>query len=666
MDRSKSNADTHLLHETSVDHVRLPRIDDQIIEGYSPHIPDAYPDGTIPNSSIANGLVVHAPVISTDGWHTITGNVFDLIIDGDVVPGTSVEYTRKEDKYVVLRLPQAVGASLSEGFHDFAYRDTPEFGLPVQSEATQVLIDRTPAGARRLPRIEFPLSVQREGMSLATLLSLPDQVLRGTIPGYAGFDVLDKLHICMKTQGGREITLMTATVSPDDDKVTLLEFDRAMLGLAEENGTMSFYYYVEDKAQNISAASIATPISLFLNGAPESLDAPVIHAASDDIVTEQDIKPVLKVGVPALTPAAQKDDVIILFGGSTALRAIRLTGATVSPGYAAEIELAYDDVWDIVAEGQATPFDATLSYVHMRDGVPSRSTPTHRTFELTVPGGRDPHPATEPNEGLPTPVLRGKSGTENHITFDDAKSTATVTLSSPVWRGARALGLEPDDVVTAVLADAPIGKPFRVVDADVPVSIEVLADELQAHAGTFDLWASVSRNLSKDPHTSISRSPAQAVRIDIEGRLPGGGSLQGAVFVDAAKLREVKNQYAVYEVHLKKGFTPVRIYGYANMAVGDEIEFHYTGFDSKDAGNEVPAASGVIKYSVTAADLVPKEDDLAKPPRKVAFIDLTIDSKIVFTLAYGRFESFHTVKNSIGQVKADAEKVIVSARVVSP
>ncbi|HEY4092542.1 MAG TPA: hypothetical protein VGN46_13595 [Luteibacter sp.] len=656
-----------LYEDQSEPEIAASRLDDLIIDGYHPTIPAAHPDGTVPNDAIAEGLLVHAPIISVDGHHSWVGNEFDLVIDGKIVPGTTAIYKETDLDFVVLRMPRSFGEALAEGFHDVAYRDKPvPTGLSVQSESTQILIDRTPAGSRRLPRIEFPLVIQREGISLATLLSMPDETLRGTIPGYAGFEVTDTLHVCMRPKGGTEIPLVSVPATPEGDDVVALSFTESMLASARSNGVVDFYYYVEDKATNRSKASTSTPISLFIVGAPRLAIPPTISASRHGLVTDAEIKPVLRVGIPAINPRARKGDVIVLDVGGNAFRAVRLTESQADSDPMANIDIPYDDVWDTIADGLV--FSETFSYTHYHNGVPTRSASKAYAFDLSVPGGRDPLPKTPENEALLLPVLHSASGKEeNYVGFDDAEHDARVAIGVSPFRSTREPPFHVGDTVTVFLKESAVGAPHVVTDPSVPIAIVVPSDDLKANAGSVYLSYSVERVLSHAPSTSLATSLPQLVRIESADGLPGAGlPLQGAVFVDARRLEDATGTYAVHERDLVKKFTPIRVYGYANMAEGDVLTIEYEGYNAWDGGSRVPEASGSITHEIVAVDLLPKDDDLDGSTGEAIFVDVRMDSSVVYTLAFGRFQSSYTIKNHVGSAKATSRTVLVSARVPKP
>lgn len=640
--------------------------EENVIKGFVPFIPDAYPDGVLPNDALERGLAVHAPVIASPGHNSVVGNEFNLVVDGESVPGTTVVYSSTDTDHVVLQLPIEFAKGLSEGFHDIAYRDAPKpWGPAVRSESKQVLIDRTPVGARRLPRIEFPDDVQREGLSLASLLAMPDARLTGVVPGYTGFDRDDKLHIYLRPLDGKEVHVHTVNASLRAGDATSIELDRAMLERAGVNGSIDVYYYVEDKANNRSRASTSTPLNLYIIGAPESVRAPRVITAAAGFVTEKDIKPDLAFEIPSIEPRASAGDIVALYAGNTALAVTRLKPGEVAADPMTTIRISYNDIWDTFVKDEDLSFKENFWFAHFHESVPSRSRIASSVFDLSVPGGRDPDPSTGHNESLPTPVLRGASGSrDNYISLEDAEHDAEVVIDSSLMRGKRLLDVANGDVVMAFLDEALVGEPVEIKDGRLPIRLVVPSADLKANAGRPGLSYTVTRALSLEPNVIVATSPGQLVSIESVDGLPGGGRpLKGAIFVDAFKLEIELGVYGIHESELVKGYTPIRIYGYANMSEGDVVNLTYDGYDSFDAGKHVPAASGHLKKVIEASDLEPKYDDISGTPEKAVFFDLNLDAAIVYTLSFGRFETSYTITNAVGQGDGSSRPVLVSARI---
>ena len=641
---------------------------EEVIAGFRPTIPDAYTDGVIPIDALNSGLEVHAPAITSGDHCTLPGFDFELLVDDELVPGIGTTYLGDGEGFVTFKVPATLGSGLIEGFHDIAYRIIPKpFGNSVRSEPTQILVDRTPPGSRRLPRIEFPQAVQREGLSLASLLTMPGQNLSGIIADYADFELTDVLSICIRRRGGDEVAVMTMPVAPGNE-ATVVNFDRHTLEKPGANGPLEFYYYVADKAGNRSKASPVTPVSIFVIQAPESLLPPDVRGASDGLITDNDIKPSLGVVIPAMATPASEGDIVLLNVDDKPTQLARLTKAQASSDPMIEFEISYDDVWTTMARGGQGEFSISFSYTHVRLGVASRSGVTECKFNLSVPGGRDPIPATPENDGLPLPILRGASGDhDNFIGFEDAERDARLVIGSLNLRSLRDGGLNIGDVITAKLDGTSVGQPLLVEESALPITVTVPSSDLKANVGLVDLTYSVERPLAPSPRVATATSRAQRVRIETADGLPGGGKeLRGALFTAAAKREAETSVYGLYLKDVAGSSTPLRIYGYVNMSAGDLVEVTYEAFDAFDGGSPVPSASGSLAYTIVERDLDIKDDDLSIGGAKGVFVDIVVASEIVRELAFGHFELSYRVTNGVGSVVTPSRPVLVFARGPKP
>jgi hypothetical protein len=502
---------------------------------------------------------------------------------------------------------------------------------------------------------------------LASLLAMPGRKLSGIIADYADFELTDVLSICIRRRGGEEVAVMTMPVAPGDE-ATVVNFDRHALEKPRANGPLEFYYYVADKAGNRSKASPITPVSIFIIGAPESILPPDVMGSLDGLITDDDIKPSLGVVVPAMTPPASEGDVVLLNVDDKPTQIARLTKAQASSDPMIQFDISYDDVWTTMARDGRSDFSSSFSYTHVRYGVSSHSGVAECKFNLSVPGGRDPNPATPENDGLPLPILRGASGDhDNVIGLEDAEHDARLIIVSPNLRSLRDGGLNIGDVITAKIDGTSVGKPLRIEESALPITVNVPSSDLKANVGSVDLTYSVERPLEPSPHVATATSRAQRVRIESADGLPGGGKeLRGAVFTAAAKREAETSVYGLYLKDVAGGSTPLRIYGYVNMSAGDLVEVTYEAFDAFEGGSPVPSASGTLTYTIVERDLDIKDDDLSTGGVRGVFVDIVVASEIVYELAFGRFELSYRVTNGVGSVVTPSRPVLVFARRPKP
>jgi hypothetical protein len=657
----KTQMRSRVIRSTKVDRTAPPPED--VIKGFKPEIPEAFSDGSVPNEALANGLLIRAPIIRSPVHVTQPGNEFEIVLDGAVVPGTATTYKEGPEKYVKLTLPPAIGTGLEAGFHDIAYRDTPRpIGDVVRSEAVQILVDRTPPGARRLPRIEFSESIQRDGLSLLTLAALPGEQLEGLIPGYEGLHATDVLHLCMKGRDGSEIRVGSTPLS-EQDEPTVVVFPKEKLMQLTRDGVVDFYYYAEDRANNVSMASLTTPISVLFRDAPSVLPPAIVATSSEGLIMECDVKPALSIDIPKLVPPSRSGDTIVLTVDDEAIFSLRLGEDHDGSTNTAQFFIPYGEVWGYVMSQASDTVLMGIAYRHYRGGVRSDAKPVRFTVDLRVPGGRDPNPETPEHENLPLPILRGARGVQDDvISFDEVEFDATVIIGDNQKGDGFASPFVVDDIITVSLDGIDVGEPKRLGSADLPVTVTVPSIDLRTNAGSRALSYAARRKLATDNAVSVAWSPSKSVRIDSVAGLPGGGGpLPSAIFVAAAHREEWSGFYAIYLRDIQEDHTALRVYGYINMAAGDLIEVDYVGFDAFDGGAEVESASGTLSYNVKESDLVPRDDGFERKS-ELPFADIPFSTQIVRRLAFGRFELNYTVRNKIGEVVTKCRAVLVSAR----
>lgn len=228
-----------------------------------PTIPAALSDGTLTPDSMRPHLIVHAPIISVDGYHSMPGDFFEALIDGIVIPASRATYSGEGD-YVEIKIPQVDFLTRSAGRHELTYLAIQQpFGSIAISEPTTYLIDRTPPGGRGLPRIMFDNSHEKDGLSLEHIKTSPNFGILGNIADYAGIDPRDTIHLFTKMEGTEtEIDAGTVVVG-EGAWITKVHFGHENFANIDAPGEISFYYYVVDVSGNKSAVSPETNLHIY-------------------------------------------------------------------------------------------------------------------------------------------------------------------------------------------------------------------------------------------------------------------------------------------------------------------------------------------------------------------------------------------------------------------
>ncbi|MGN6482526.1 hypothetical protein, partial [Luteibacter sp.] len=628
-------------------------------------VPGALPDGRIPPDATNPFLLVQAPIVDVPGSGSLPGDRFIAIVDGDESAASATEYVAMKDDYVELRIPTTRIDELADGFHALSYRVYPDgFGRQALSGATLIDLDRTPAGGRLLPGIRFSESVIFEGLSLATLLSLPNAELVGIIPDYADVHPADVIHVYMHhRESALDFPAAVLSASTDGSPITV-RFDRLLLEQIDGTGRVDFYYYVVDPVGLKSPNSAVTPLNLAVKGGPERLPPPGIKGGDDGLVSDADIRPSLVVEIPALTPQAKAGDTIQLYLGTKAFGEVEIEPEDIGSGPLKTLSIDYATMWKLAARETTAPFEITARYLHRRAGVNSWSDSATYSCDFTLPGGADPVPATPEHEALDKPVLRGVDADEdNVITFADSTKPATVRIGNDTNASSRVIpAFERGDTIYVKMGDTVVGAPHTFDGEAYPIYVNISAKELNEHAGFSALSYDVVRELSTSPHTAVAQSPAQLIRIDSAQALPGAGlQLAPSIFLQARAWEGLGKAYGLEGRDFVDGFTPLRLFGYANMNAGDKVVITFTAFDRYDDGNRVPEADFRIDRIIVPGDLVAKADP-DPVTGDLIYVDMKFPIDPAKTLVHGHFEYSHTINNAAGPGFSASKNVTIKVR----
>lgn len=635
-----------------------------IIDDMKARVPSALADGLVPVGSMDPYLIVHAPLVELPGYITEPGDVFEAELNGVQLPETRVDFSGDGEGYVELRINKSRLDALEDGTHSISYRVYIDlWGEQVRSGRTRIVLDRKPAGGRYLPRIVFDERLELDGLSRSTLLTLPDSKLVGTIPDYAGIDPRDTVHVFYKLRGSDRELSAGAVPASTDGRPMIVTFDLPMLEQIEATGRVDFYYLIEDPAGVRSTTSSPTALNMSIKGSPATLPAPVIVGSDDGLVTDADVRPTIAIRIPQIQPAATPGDTIQLYFGAKAFPVVEVDADDGADGAMKTLYLDYATMRSFAEVADAVPFEESLRYIHRRGGVASRSDEAIYTFDLTLPGGWDPTPETVENEALSLPILRGATGKDdNVINLHDSSLPATAFIAPPSG-GSRAAGeFQRGDSISLLLGGELVGSPVVYDGQPYPLEIEVPAAALNANAGFVHLAYEIERELSTTPHIVVAVSPPQRVRIDSTSGLPGGGNpLAGGIFTKAREREASVGIYGLFVNDFVDGFTPLRVFGYANMSAGDTLRVSYEGFDKYDGGDPVDGAKGELSYRVSESDLVPKS--VADPETgDFVYVDIDFPIDIAKQVAHGHIEYRHEVINDIGAASSPSENVLIRVR----
>ncbi len=334
--------------------------------------------------------------------------------------------------------------------------------------------------------------------------------------------------------------------------------------------------------------------------------------------------------------------------------------------FVAPYDVVYAD-WFAAAGDADRNVPATVSYRIEREGVSlgEPTPPATVLANLFGAGGKDPAPDTPAHENLRPPVVQaGGGGPPNVIPADAIDRDAIATLPGLNAGTPASAAFRPGDRVQLYWEGQPIDDPFTVVMAEADVVRRIPAAVLSAHGpGTWAVYYTAARALATLPFVNSAASPVQGVDIKDRGDLPGGGLLLRGKWVEGPTEPD-RPEHIDYPKALSGGGTPVRIYGYANMAAGDIVAAEFRGYDDLNPpdGQLVPESPYTHTLTIQSGDLVPRPDETVQPPVDAVFIDILVPTANLLPIIYGSATFDYRVTNGAGTVHAVQSSIYVSVR----
>jgi hypothetical protein len=262
-------------------------------------------------------------------------------------------------------------------------------------------------------------------------------------------------------------------------------------------------------------------------------------------------------------------------------------------------------------------------------------------------------------------VQAAGGGPPNVVPADAVESDAVATIPGMTASTPAVPAFRPGDRVQLYWNAQAVDSQFVVTTAGTDVTRTVPASVLAAHSpGTWNVHYIVVRELATTPFVNASGSPTQRVEVKDSTDLPGGGDpLAAPKWVEGPASPGDPDQID-YDKAVSGGGTPVRIYGYINMAVKDRVTAVFHGYDSitPPGGDLVPGAEYAFEHEVTSDDLIPQRDESVDPPADAVFIDVLIPTDNLLAILFGRATFDYTITNVAGEVSAEQAWIYVATR----
>ncbi|MFV3292588.1 hypothetical protein ACNFBR_28165 [Pseudomonas sp. NY11955] len=313
-----------------------------------------------------------------------------------------------------------------DGDNSFEYRLLKYNNASDTSDRLTLRFDREPPYDKATP-VAFPSIADITEANIATAkLSLPDY------PDWAGGDKVFWFWL-------DEVPAEGEVVDPDGfADVGTLPQDIAVpvdtIRALGDGGVYAFYVLM-DKAGNISRLSAPRAVGVAIGPLPGNLQDPLVAAADDGVIDQQDVFDGVVVQVRAFDNAKSTDQVRVIWGNDES--EWREVGSINA--FPMDFRMAPKVVWDSYGASSTGEVPVTVAYEVRRGTVPQGG----RDIEVMVnlerigpinPIDPDPDWPDPVNPRLPLPTVYGKvSGAENELLpadeFEDARLILDIHMS---------------------------------------------------------------------------------------------------------------------------------------------------------------------------------------------------------------------------------------------
>jgi hypothetical protein len=592
----------------------------------------------IPQADSVDGLLtleaLQQPIfIHLQAWGVFeSGDSYQLTWNG--TPLGEKKYLRDERPGDPLTLVIPAQLLEKDGAYDIGYVAKDEVGGQMsQSLESPLIIDRTPPGGDLLAPLLFEAHQQP---LTEEALALAGDVLTARLPSYFDAKWGDVVRTYWGEQPGPERTLKADELGGSN---IVFSFTRDFLEQLKD-GEVFVTYTVTDRAGNLSRVSEPALLRLQLRNLPQALLAPVVPSATDSLLDHNDARHGVRVDIPRYGNV-QPGDEVVLHWGKVTLHGQLLNDTSVLQPTILSWHLPYATV-QAAGDGPVE-----VRYDVYRNGVLGGTSPAAQVnVFVTLPGPRDPTPATLINEQLAAPTVRGRSEQANRehnvLDEDDYRLDADVIVP---WQ----TGFKAFDQVALFWGTWPLPVIHTLDQNDIDAGADLvicLPNKLIVGEGpgrAIPLHYTVTR--TDNPNTS--HSPTQLVRVVSQAQLPGGEcGLAGAVFVDA------DTNHTLRLPAVTQG-TSLWVKPYRNLSVGDLIEVSLKGYDAFIDGQLIEATE--MKMSATVDEHTHLNDVLFKIP-----------STLLDHFTVRRIEARYQTKNDYGSAWSLKSDVYIDRRSATP
>lgn len=310
-----------------------------------------------------------------------------------------------------------------DGSNTFSYSVATYNGGGNDSEELTLRFDRVPPYANSAPAA-FP--------AIAAVTDATLDSVKLTLPSYPDREDGDHLYWFWLN----EVPEDPASVAPSGSVAVgslpqTISVPKSVISNLGDGGVFVFYA-LQDKAGNVSRLSFYTEVGVALGPLPTNLKPPVVPAAADGVVGQQDAFDGVTVEVPAFDHYKPTDQVRVTWGSRVLeWRDIGNTGS-----FPMVFNIASAILWEHYGAGSSGDVEVDVAYEVRRGTVPQGDQKITVKVNLERIGPVDPGPDPDPewpdpiNPRLPRPKVVGKvSDTDNTLLPDDEYEDARLLLT---------------------------------------------------------------------------------------------------------------------------------------------------------------------------------------------------------------------------------------------
>jgi hypothetical protein len=250
----------------------------------------------------------------------------------------------------------------------------------VQPFPVEMRVMLKPRLRRCLNPIVFPDILKRDGLTLASLLAMPNQELLGFVPDFKGFRVGDIVTVMLRHRETKKVVEAGTLTIVESAFPLTFRFSRSVLAQFGVNGRIDFFYEVRAEYGKLTVRSDPVALMVILHQIPGRITAPLAYATETDLG--------LVVEIPASRPACRGGDRVRLRLGDAWFDTLVLTDLEAMLEPMLKLLVRREDILRLAVSEGAAQFGLELAYDIEREGSVSASGSVIVPFDIgSLPEG---------------------------------------------------------------------------------------------------------------------------------------------------------------------------------------------------------------------------------------------------------------------------------------